>query len=60
MDEQVERQIFTNLIGSIQLICGTISDPRKQGVGGIVQTSSKGGHVRHRNTHSYLIIHNRS
>lgn len=42
-DEQIDRQIATNLIGSIQLIRASLPHLRSQGGGRIVQVSSEGG-----------------
>jgi NAD(P)-dependent dehydrogenase (short-subunit alcohol dehydrogenase family) len=42
-DEQLEQQIATNLIGSIQLIRASLPHLREQGGGRIVQVSSEGG-----------------
>lgn len=44
-DMQIERQIATNLTGSIQLIRAVIPFLRKQGGGRIVQVSSEGGQI---------------
>ncbi|MGE0969221.1 SDR family oxidoreductase [Klebsiella sp. WOUb02] len=44
-DMQIERQIVTNLTGSIQLIRAVIPFLRKQGGGRIVQVSSEGGQI---------------
>ena len=44
-DEQLEQQIATNLIGSIQLIRASLLYLREQGGGRIVQVSSEGGQV---------------
>lgn len=44
-DEQVERQIATNLTGSIQLIRAVLPHLREQGGGRIVQVSSEGGQI---------------
>lgn len=44
-DNQIEKQISTNLLGSIHLIRHTIRHLRKQGGGRIVQVSSEGGRV---------------
>ena len=44
-DEQVERQIATNLTGSIQLIRACLPHLRRQRGGRILQTSSEGGQV---------------
>ncbi|RFU45288.1 SDR family oxidoreductase [Paraburkholderia sp. DHOC27] len=42
-DEQIERQIATNLVGSIQFIRAVLPHLRVQGGGRIVQVSSEGG-----------------
>lgn len=42
-DEQIERQIATNLVGSIQLIRASLPHLRAQGGGRIMQVSSEGG-----------------
>lgn len=44
-DEQIERQIRTNLIGSMQLIRAVIPRLRAQRHGRIVQVSSEGGRI---------------
>lgn len=44
-DAQIERQIATNLTGSIQLIRAVIPRLREQGGGRIVQVSSEGGRI---------------
>jgi len=44
-DAQIERQIATNLTGSIQLIRAVIPFLREQGGGRIVQVSSEGGQI---------------
>jgi NAD(P)-dependent dehydrogenase (short-subunit alcohol dehydrogenase family) len=44
-DQQLEQQIATNLIGSIQLIRASLPHLREQGGGRIVQVSSEGGQV---------------
>jgi NAD(P)-dependent dehydrogenase (short-subunit alcohol dehydrogenase family) len=44
-DEQIDRQIATNLTGSIQLIRAVLPRLREQGGGRIVQTSSEGGRI---------------
>jgi len=44
-DAQIERQIATNLTGSIQLIRAVIPLLRQQGGGRIVQVSSEGGQI---------------
>ena len=44
-DEQIDRQLATNLTGSIQLIRATLPHLRAQGGGRIVQVSSEGGQI---------------
>ena len=44
-DAQIEHQIATNLIGSIQFIRAAIPHLRQQGGGRIVQVSSEGGQI---------------
>ncbi len=44
-DVQVERQIATNLVGSIQFIRAVLPHLREQGGGRIVQISSEGGQI---------------
>jgi NAD(P)-dependent dehydrogenase (short-subunit alcohol dehydrogenase family) len=44
-DAQIERQISTNLTGSIQLIRAVVRRLREQGGGRIVQVSSEGGRI---------------
>jgi NAD(P)-dependent dehydrogenase (short-subunit alcohol dehydrogenase family) len=44
-DEQIERQIATNLVGSIQVIRASLPHLRAQGGGRIMQVSSEGGQV---------------
>lgn len=44
-DEQVRRQIHTNLIGSIQVIRAALPLMRAQGGGRIIQVSSEGGQI---------------
>lgn len=44
-DEQIERMVATNLIGSIQLIRAALPHMRAQGGGRIIQISSYGGQV---------------
>lgn len=44
-DTQIERQIATNLTGSIQLIRAAIPFLRQQGGGRVVQVSSEGGQI---------------
>ena len=52
-DEQVDRQIATNLVGSIQLIRASLPHLRDQGGGRIVQLSSAGGQVAYPNFSLY-------
>ncbi|MCX5590692.1 SDR family oxidoreductase [Alcaligenes endophyticus] len=52
-DAQVERQIATNLIGSIQLIRAVLPYLRAQGGGRIVQLSSEGGQIAYPNFSLY-------
>lgn len=44
-DEQIERQIATNLTGSIQFLRAVLPHLREQGGGRIVQVSSEGGQI---------------
>ena len=44
-DEQIDRQIATNLTGSIQLIRAVVPHLREQGGGRILQVSSEGGQM---------------
>ena len=44
-DDEIDRQIATNLTGSIQLIRAALPLLRKQGGGRIVQVSSEGGQI---------------
>ena len=44
-DDQIERQLATNLTGSIQLIRASLPHLRAQGSGRIVQVSSEGGQI---------------
>lgn len=44
-DEQIERQIATNLMGSIQFLRAVLPHLREQGGGRIVQVSSEGGQI---------------
>lgn len=44
-DAQIERQIATNLVGSIQFIRAVLPHMRAQGGGRIVQVSSEGGQI---------------
>lgn len=52
-DAQIERQIATNLTGSIQLIHAAIPLLRQQGGGRIVQVSSEGGQIAYPNFSLY-------
>ncbi|TWB42785.1 short-subunit dehydrogenase [Rhizobium sp. ERR 922] len=44
-NEEIDRQIATNLVGSIHLICAALPLLRRQGGGRIVQVSSEGGQI---------------
>lgn len=44
-DEQIDRQIATNLVGSIDLIRAALPHLRRQGGGRVVQISSEGGQI---------------
>jgi NAD(P)-dependent dehydrogenase (short-subunit alcohol dehydrogenase family) len=44
-DDQIERQLATNLIGSIHVIRAALPHLRRQGGGRIVQVSSEGGQI---------------
>lgn len=50
---QIERQLATNLLGSIQLIRAVLPNLRKQGGGRIVQMSSEGGQIAYPNFSLY-------
>ncbi len=52
-DEQIDRQIATNLMGSIQLIRAALPHLRAQGGGRIVQVSSEGGQIAYPNFSLY-------
>jgi NAD(P)-dependent dehydrogenase (short-subunit alcohol dehydrogenase family) len=52
-DAQIERQIVTNLTGSIQLIRAVIPFLRQQGGGRIAQVSSEGGQIAYPNFSLY-------
>ncbi|WP_043697002.1 SDR family oxidoreductase [Luteibacter sp. 9133] len=52
-DEQIQRIIDTNLIGSIQVIRAAIPRLREQGGGRIVQVSSEGGQIAYPNFSLY-------
>jgi len=46
-DEQINHQIATNLVGSIQVVRAALPHLRKQGGGRIIQISSYGGQATH-------------
>ena len=52
-DDQIRRQIDTNLIGSIQLIRAALPHLRAQGSGRILQVSSEGGQIAYPNFSLY-------
>lgn len=52
-DDQIDRQIATNLTGSIQLIRAVLPHLRRQGGGRIVQVSSEGGQIAYPNFSLY-------
>jgi len=52
-DEQIERQLATNLVGSIQVIRAALPHLRRQGGGRIVQVSSEGGQIAYPNFSLY-------
>ena len=52
-DEQIDRQIATNLTGSIQVIRAALPHLRAQGGGRIVQVSSEGGQIAYPNFSLY-------
>lgn len=52
-DEQIQQQIETNLIGSIQLIRAVLPHLRGQGGGRILQVSSEGGQIAYPNFSLY-------
>ncbi len=52
-DAELDRQIATNLIGSIQLIRAVLPYLRKQGGGRVVQVSSEGGQIAYPNFSIY-------
>lgn len=52
-DTQIERQLTTSLMGSIQLIRAAIPFLRQQGGGRIVQVSSEGGQIAYPNFSLY-------
>lgn len=51
--EQIDRQIATNLTGSIELIRSAIPHLRRQGGGRIIQVSSEGGQIAYPNFSLY-------
>jgi NAD(P)-dependent dehydrogenase (short-subunit alcohol dehydrogenase family) len=52
-DDQIDRQIATNLTGSIQLIRAALPHLRAQGGGRILQVSSEGGQIAYPNFSLY-------
>ena len=52
-DAQIERQVATNLLGSIQVIRATLPHLRSQGGGRILQVSSEGGQTTYPNFSVY-------
>ncbi|SAL71951.1 short-chain dehydrogenase [Caballeronia udeis] len=52
-DHQIDRQIATNLTGSIQVIRAALPHLRRQGGGRIVQVSSEGGQIAYPNFSLY-------
>jgi short-subunit dehydrogenase len=52
-DDQIDRQIATNLTGSIQVIRAALPHLRKQNKGRIIQISSEGGQVAYPNFSLY-------
>ncbi|WPP01142.1 SDR family oxidoreductase [Pseudomonas sp. HR96] len=52
-DEQIEQQLQTNLIGSIQVIRACLPHLRQQGGGRILQVSSEGGQLAYPNFSLY-------
>jgi NAD(P)-dependent dehydrogenase (short-subunit alcohol dehydrogenase family) len=52
-DDQIERQLATNLVGSIQVIRAALPHLRRQGGGRIVQVSSEGGQIAYPNFSLY-------
>ena len=53
LDAQIERQVATNLVGSIQVIRASLPHLRAQGGGRIVQVSSEGGQTTYPNFSVY-------
>jgi len=52
-DEQIRRQIDTNLLGSIGLIRAVLPHLRRQGGGRVIQVSSEGGQIAYPNFSIY-------
>lgn len=52
-DAQIDRQVATNLIGSIQLVRACLPHLRAQGGGRVVQVSSEGGQIAYPNFSLY-------
>lgn len=52
-DAQIDRQVATNLVGSIQLIRACLPHLRGQGGGRVVQVSSEGGQIAYPNFSLY-------
>ena len=52
-DDQIDRQLQTNLLGSIQVIRATLPHLRAQGGGRILQVSSEGGQIAYPNFSLY-------
>ena len=52
-DAQIDRQIATNLVGSIQLVRACLPHLRAQGGGRVVQVSSEGGQIAYPNFSLY-------
>jgi NAD(P)-dependent dehydrogenase (short-subunit alcohol dehydrogenase family) len=52
-DEQIRRQIDTNIIGSIQIVRAALPHLRAQGGGRILQVSSEGGQIAYPNFSLY-------
>ncbi len=52
-DDQIDRQIATNLVGSMHLIRAALPHLRRQGGGRIVQVSSEGGQITYPNFSVY-------
>lgn len=52
-DAQIDRQVATNLVGSIQVIRAALPHLRAQGGGRIVQVSSEGGQIAYPNFSLY-------